>query len=139
MALAGRVWCKMALRHGPTLHPTCWGKYKGLRRHTGEESSPEDLLASLGTCLSHAFRTRELPILPCLHSAWYWGYCAVYDSGGYIQELGLSLEESRARLGFLQLHNWLDSRWVLRGNMSSKLAAPWAGLWAALLARCPRA
>lgn len=30
-----------------------------------------------------------------------------------MQELGLSLEESRARLGFLQLHNWLDSRWVL--------------------------
>lgn len=47
---------------------------------------------------------------PDLLGAWYWGYCAVYDSGGYIQELGLSLEESRARLGFLQLHNWLDSR-----------------------------
>ncbi|XP_052050992.1 polycystin-1 isoform X1 [Apodemus sylvaticus] len=47
---------------------------------------------------------------PDLLGAWYWGYCAVYDSGGYIQELGLSLEESRARLGFLQMHNWLDSR-----------------------------
>ncbi|XP_052615024.1 polycystin-1 isoform X6 [Peromyscus californicus insignis] len=47
---------------------------------------------------------------PDLLGAWYWGYCAVYDSGGYVQELGLSLEESRARLGFLQLHNWLDSR-----------------------------
>lgn len=53
---------------------------------------------------------------PDLLGAWYWGYCAVYDSGGYIQELGLSLEESRARLGFLQLHNWLDSRWVLSGE-----------------------
>ncbi|XP_045397110.1 polycystin-1 isoform X1 [Lemur catta] len=47
---------------------------------------------------------------PDLLGAWYWGYCAVYDSGGYIQELGLSLEESRAQLGFLQLHNWLDNR-----------------------------
>ncbi|KAM5130746.1 polycystin-1 isoform 4-T4 [Callospermophilus lateralis] len=47
---------------------------------------------------------------PDMLGAWYWGYCAVYDSGGYVQELGLSLEESRARLGFLQLHNWLDSR-----------------------------
>nr|XP_045017588.1 polycystin-1 isoform X2 [Jaculus jaculus] len=47
---------------------------------------------------------------PDLLGAWYWGYCAMYDSGGYVQELGLSLEESRARLGFLKLHNWLDSR-----------------------------
>ncbi|XP_029413572.1 polycystin-1 isoform X2 [Nannospalax galili] len=47
---------------------------------------------------------------PDLLGTWYWGYCAVYDSGGYVQELGLSLEESRERLGFLQLHNWLDSR-----------------------------
>lgn len=34
----------------------------------------------------------------------------MYDSGGYVQELGLSLEESRAQLGFLQLHNWIDNR-----------------------------
>lgn len=27
-----------------------------------------------------------------------------------MQELGLSLEESRAQLGFLQLHNWIDNR-----------------------------
>lgn len=65
-------------------------------------------------CLPDALRTGEFLVLSCLHSAWYWGYCAVYDSGGYVQELGLSLEESRTRLGFLQLHNWLDSRWVLR-------------------------
>ncbi|XP_035939154.2 polycystin-1 isoform X1 [Halichoerus grypus] len=45
-----------------------------------------------------------------LGSVWSWGYCAVYDSGGYVQELGLSLEESRAQLGFLQLHNWIDNR-----------------------------
>ncbi|KAM5227335.1 polycystin-1 [Ctenodactylus gundi] len=47
---------------------------------------------------------------PELLGAWHWGSCEVYDSGGYVQELGLSLEESRARLQFLQLHNWLDSR-----------------------------
>ncbi|XP_041604641.1 polycystin-1 isoform X5 [Vulpes lagopus] len=45
-----------------------------------------------------------------LGSVWSWGYCAVYDSGGYVQDLGLSLEESRAQLGFLQLHNWIDNR-----------------------------
>lgn len=43
-------------------------------------------------------------------STWSWGHCAVYDSGGYVQELGLSLEESRARLRFLRRHNWLDDR-----------------------------
>ncbi|XP_060028588.1 polycystin-1 isoform X1 [Erinaceus europaeus] len=47
---------------------------------------------------------------PDLLGVWYWGACAVYDSGGYVQELGLSLEESRARLGFLQLHDWIDNR-----------------------------
>nr|XP_051695478.1 polycystin-1 isoform X2 [Oryctolagus cuniculus] len=47
---------------------------------------------------------------PDLLGTWSWGHCAVYDSGGYVQELGLSLEESRARLGFLRLHNWLDNR-----------------------------
>ncbi|XP_047636842.1 polycystin-1 isoform X1 [Phacochoerus africanus] len=47
---------------------------------------------------------------PDLLDVWYWGSCAVYDSGGYVQELGPSLEESRAQLGFLQLHNWIDNR-----------------------------
>ncbi|KAI5932677.1 Polycystin-1 [Manis javanica] len=47
---------------------------------------------------------------PDLLGVWSWGYCAMYDSGGYVQELGLSLEESRAHLGFLRLHNWIDNR-----------------------------
>ncbi|XP_040829428.1 polycystin-1-like isoform X2 [Ochotona curzoniae] len=47
---------------------------------------------------------------PDLPGTWSWGHCAVYDSGGYVQELGLSLEESRARLRFLRRHNWLDDR-----------------------------
>ena len=53
------------------------------------------------------------PTPPLSGRAWSWGSCAVYDSGGYVQELGLSLEESRDRLRFLQLHNWLDNRWAL--------------------------
>ncbi|XP_055265171.1 polycystin-1 isoform X2 [Moschus berezovskii] len=47
---------------------------------------------------------------PDLLGVWSWGSCAVYDSGGYVQELGPSLEDSRAQLGFLQLHNWIDNR-----------------------------
>lgn len=45
----------------------------------------------------------------------------MYDSGGYVQELGLSLEESRAQLGFLQLHNWIDNR---QGWLSSRHPPP---------------
>ncbi|XP_012587148.1 PREDICTED: polycystin-1, partial [Condylura cristata] len=47
---------------------------------------------------------------PDLLGAWYWGYCAVYDSGGYVQELGPGLEQSRARLAFLRQHGWIDNR-----------------------------
>ncbi|XP_074135622.1 polycystin-1 isoform X2 [Sminthopsis crassicaudata] len=46
---------------------------------------------------------------PDLAGVWYWGYFSVYDSGGYIQELGVSLEESRELLSFLQRHNWIDN------------------------------
>ncbi|XP_006874019.1 PREDICTED: polycystin-1 [Chrysochloris asiatica] len=47
---------------------------------------------------------------PDLLGVWHWGACAVYDSGGYMQELGLSLEESQARLDILQQHSWVDNR-----------------------------
>ncbi|KAM9583754.1 polycystin-1 isoform 1-T1 [Trichechus inunguis] len=47
---------------------------------------------------------------PDLLGVWHWGACAVYDSGGYMQELGLNLEESRAQLDFLQRHGWVDNR-----------------------------
>lgn len=40
---------------------------------------------------------------------WYWGYISFYDSSGYVQELGASLEESRAQLNFLQQHTWIDN------------------------------
>ncbi|XP_025909681.1 polycystin-1 [Nothoprocta perdicaria] len=46
---------------------------------------------------------------PDLTGVWYWGYVSFYDSGGYVQELGPSLEESRAQLAFLQQHSWIDN------------------------------
>ncbi|KAK2499988.1 hypothetical protein MC885_005212 [Smutsia gigantea] len=77
------------------------------------------LLANYGdaSCHSHAYRLQnaikqelDSQAFLAITRVWSWGYCAVYDSGGYVQELGLSLEESRAHLGFLQLHNWIDNR-----------------------------
>ncbi|XP_071616991.1 polycystin-1 isoform X1 [Heliangelus exortis] len=46
---------------------------------------------------------------PDLTGVWYWGYISFYDSSGYIQELGASLEEGRAQLDFLQQHTWIDN------------------------------
>ncbi|NXN97253.1 PKD1 protein, partial [Rhinopomastus cyanomelas] len=46
---------------------------------------------------------------PDLPGVWYWGYISLYDSSGYVQELGASLEESRAQLSFLQQHTWIDN------------------------------
>ncbi|NXP21864.1 PKD1 protein, partial [Scytalopus superciliaris] len=44
-----------------------------------------------------------------LAGVWYWGYISFYDSSGYVQELGPSLEESQAQLDFLQQHTWIDN------------------------------
>ncbi|XP_064529477.1 polycystin-1 isoform X2 [Pseudopipra pipra] len=46
---------------------------------------------------------------PDLAGIWYWGYLSFYDSSGYVQELGPSLEESQAQLDFLQQHTWIDN------------------------------
>ncbi|KAH0631741.1 hypothetical protein JD844_019498 [Phrynosoma platyrhinos] len=46
---------------------------------------------------------------PDLAGGWYWGYLSFYDSGGYVQELGMMLEESQARLEFLQQNNWINN------------------------------
>ncbi|XP_019368289.1 PREDICTED: LOW QUALITY PROTEIN: polycystin-1 [Gavialis gangeticus] len=46
---------------------------------------------------------------PDLAGVWYWGYFSLYDSGGYTQELGTTLEDSRAHLDFLQHHGWIDN------------------------------
>ncbi|XP_037669888.1 polycystin-1 isoform X2 [Choloepus didactylus] len=47
---------------------------------------------------------------PELLGAWHWGACAVYGGGGYVQELGPSLQESRRRLAWLRQHRWIDGR-----------------------------
>ncbi|NWZ45627.1 PKD1 protein, partial [Brachypodius atriceps] len=46
---------------------------------------------------------------PDMAGIWYWGYISFYDSSGYVQELGPSLEESQAQLEFLQQHTWIDN------------------------------
>uniref|UniRef100_A0A674J5K7 Polycystin 1, transient receptor potential channel interacting n=1 Tax=Terrapene triunguis TaxID=2587831 RepID=A0A674J5K7_9SAUR len=46
---------------------------------------------------------------PDLAGVWYWGYVSMYDSGGYIQELGPTLEESRAQVDYLQQNNWINN------------------------------
>uniref|UniRef100_K7FII1 Polycystin 1, transient receptor potential channel interacting n=1 Tax=Pelodiscus sinensis TaxID=13735 RepID=K7FII1_PELSI len=46
---------------------------------------------------------------PDLAGVWYWGALSVYDSGGYVQELGATLAESRARVDYLQQNNWINN------------------------------
>ncbi|XP_042293955.1 polycystin-1 [Sceloporus undulatus] len=46
---------------------------------------------------------------PDLAGGLYWGYLSFYDSGGYVQELGTTLEESRVRLELLQQNNWINN------------------------------
>lgn len=41
--------------------------------------------------------------------AWYWGYLSFYDSSGYIQQLGVGLEENKAIIGKLQEDHWIDN------------------------------
>uniref|UniRef100_A0A669QU75 Polycystin 1, transient receptor potential channel interacting n=1 Tax=Phasianus colchicus TaxID=9054 RepID=A0A669QU75_PHACC len=91
----------------------------------------QDVLHGLGTvarknCIdSHSFSTADYAAgweqadvnmttvwsysPPDLTGVWYWGYISFYDSGGYIQELGTSLEEGRAQLNYLQQHTWIDN------------------------------
>ncbi|XP_029433205.1 polycystin-1 isoform X2 [Rhinatrema bivittatum] len=46
---------------------------------------------------------------PDLGGVWYWGFMSLYDSGGYVQLLGSSLEESKAILNYLQENHWIDN------------------------------
>ncbi|XP_069840130.1 polycystin-1 isoform X2 [Dendropsophus ebraccatus] len=41
--------------------------------------------------------------------AWYWGFLSFYDSSGYVQQLGGSLEENQAILKDLQQDQWIDN------------------------------
>ncbi|PKU34319.1 polycystihypothetical protein [Limosa lapponica baueri] len=65
-------------------------------------SGQESYSTTLGTARLRQLRVQEGRV-------WYWGYISFYDSSGYIQELGASLEESRAQLNFLQQHTWIDN------------------------------
>uniref|UniRef100_H3A3K9 Polycystin 1, transient receptor potential channel interacting n=1 Tax=Latimeria chalumnae TaxID=7897 RepID=H3A3K9_LATCH len=47
-------------------------------------------------------------LLPDLTGVWYWGWLSLYDSGGYIEEMGRTAEESTAILGDLESKKWLD-------------------------------
>ncbi|XP_075421835.1 polycystin-1 isoform X2 [Ascaphus truei] len=46
---------------------------------------------------------------PDATGAWYWGSLSVYDSSGYIQQLGGSSEENEAVMGNLQQGDWIDN------------------------------
>ncbi|XP_048465647.1 polycystin-1 [Rhincodon typus] len=47
---------------------------------------------------------------PDLPGVWYWGQNALYDSGGYIQKLGRTRDQSNYTLWNLQERNWLDGK-----------------------------
>lgn len=41
--------------------------------------------------------------------AWYWGYLSFYDSSGYTQQLGVSVEENKVIIGNLREDHWIDN------------------------------
>ncbi|XP_072337691.1 polycystin-1 isoform X1 [Scyliorhinus torazame] len=47
---------------------------------------------------------------PDLPGVWYWGQNVVCDSGGYVQQLGRTREQSNYTLWNLQERNWLDRK-----------------------------
>ncbi|XP_078096827.1 polycystin-1 [Mustelus asterias] len=49
-------------------------------------------------------------LAPDLPGLWYWGQNTVYDSGGYVQNLGRTREQSNYTLWKLQERNWLDRK-----------------------------
>ncbi|KAL2299111.1 hypothetical protein Nmel_014727 [Mimus melanotis] len=94
------------------------------------QQSAQDILQGMGSAQrsctdQHSFATADYGVgwestarngtaawahsAPDLAGIWYWGYISFYDSSGYVQELGPSLEESRAQLEFLQQHTWIDN------------------------------
>ncbi|NXF01300.1 PKD1 protein, partial [Smithornis capensis] len=116
---------------GPESHSTTLGTAR-LRqlRLQGAECHAPDILPGMGmaqrSCTDqHSFATADYGMgwervagnmtaawahsPPDLAGIWYWGYISFYDSSGYVQELGPSLEESQAQLDFLQQHMWIDN------------------------------
>ncbi|XP_058705740.1 polycystin-1 isoform X2 [Poecile atricapillus] len=118
---------------GQESHSTTLGtaRLRQLRLRGAEcQKSVQDILQGMGStqrsCTDqHSFATADYGVgwestagngtaawahsAPDLAGIWYWGYISFYDSSGYVQELGPSLEESRAQLEFLQQHTWIDN------------------------------
>ncbi|XP_048176744.1 polycystin-1 isoform X3 [Corvus hawaiiensis] len=118
---------------GQESHSTTLGtaRLRQLRLRGAEcQQSAQDILQGLGSAQrsctdQHIFATADYGVgwestagngtaawvhsAPDLAGIWYWGYISFYDSSGYVQELGPSLEESRAQLEFLQQHTWIDN------------------------------
>ncbi|NXC91244.1 PKD1 protein, partial [Cercotrichas coryphoeus] len=112
---------------GQESHSTTLGtaRLRQLRLHTGGREGREGGSAVTVCTDQHSFATADYGVgwesptgngtaawahsAPDLAGIWYWGYISFYDSSGYVQELGPSLEESRAQLEFLQQHMWIDN------------------------------
>ncbi|XP_051876950.1 polycystin-1 isoform X2 [Pristis pectinata] len=47
---------------------------------------------------------------PDLPEVWYWGQTTTSDSGGYVQKLGRTMDQSNYTLWHLQESNWLDRK-----------------------------
>ncbi|XP_041257327.1 polycystin-1 isoform X1 [Onychostruthus taczanowskii] len=118
---------------GQESHSTTLGtaRLRQLRLQGAEcQQSAQDILQGMGSAQrsctdQHSFATADYGVgwestarngtaawahsAPDLAGIWYWGYISFYDSSGYVQELGPSLEESRAQLEFLQQHTWIDN------------------------------
>ncbi|NWW74591.1 PKD1 protein, partial [Climacteris rufus] len=118
---------------GQESHSTTLGaaRLRQLRLREAEcQQSAQDILQGMGSAQrsctdQHSFATADFGVgwqspagngtaawahsAPDLAGIWYWGYISFYDSSGYVQELGPSLEESRAQLEFLQQHTWIDN------------------------------
>uniref|UniRef100_A0A8C9TI26 Polycystic kidney disease 1a n=1 Tax=Scleropages formosus TaxID=113540 RepID=A0A8C9TI26_SCLFO len=61
------------------------------------------------SCAKSVLRRPLMSPLSYAPRAWHWGKASTYSSGGYVQVLHTSLEESRAVVRHLQDHQWLDS------------------------------
>ncbi|OWK50186.1 Polycystin-1 [Lonchura striata] len=118
---------------GQESHSTTLGtaRLRQLRLRAAEcQQSAQDILQGMGSAQrsctdQHSFATADYGVgwestagngtaawahsAPDLAGIWYWGYISFYDSSGYVQELGPSLEQSRAQLEFLQQHTWIDN------------------------------
>lgn len=89
----------------------------GVRFRTGSELEPQCVSEQRVRVQTHARSSAPMSsyakvfvayVCVSLYSAWYWGQVSVYNSGGFVQELNRKLDESRALIGQLHNHQWLD-------------------------------